>query len=405
MKAAILGGGLTGVLAALMVAERGGSVALFDREPALMRRASTANEGKIHLGYVYGADPDFATASVMVDDALCFRPILERFISAQAFEALLIEPFRYYIPPDTQRPAAALRAHFERVDETLKDRLRQAGRRYIDGAELAPCVFRAAEDRPGFTIVDTPERGVWPEGLAAALIEAVAAHPRIEVRTEAEIDRVIADGARWRVELAAAPGARAEGPFDAVLNAAWAGRRPIDRRSGFADEARWYTRFKFGVLLDGARARFGDRPPRNGTGTLGLYGDSAYYPQSDQLYCSWYPVGRCFATTGAFDLDRPALTGQTRQMAEATYAGYATLDPAYDALADRLEDGACRLIGDYILAQGASDIEDPNSGLHRRASHGPARLARGYWTLETGKYVSAPRVAEQAVAALFAEAV
>jgi len=59
---AILGGGLTGCCTALVLAERGARVTLFDRADSLFARTSLHNEGKIHFGYVYARDSSLATA-------------------------------------------------------------------------------------------------------------------------------------------------------------------------------------------------------------------------------------------------------------------------------------------------------------------------------------------------------
>jgi glycerol-3-phosphate dehydrogenase len=55
----VLDGGLQGCGTALALAERGVRVVLFDKTEALLSRAAVANEGKIHLGYMYAVTPRF----------------------------------------------------------------------------------------------------------------------------------------------------------------------------------------------------------------------------------------------------------------------------------------------------------------------------------------------------------
>jgi 2-polyprenyl-6-methoxyphenol hydroxylase-like FAD-dependent oxidoreductase len=60
-----MGAGLTGTCVALELADAGCGVDLYDREALSLSRASYNNEGKIHLGFVYGQDATGRTAETM----------------------------------------------------------------------------------------------------------------------------------------------------------------------------------------------------------------------------------------------------------------------------------------------------------------------------------------------------
>jgi hypothetical protein len=381
-----------------MLAEKGYLVEIFDREAGILQRASLNNEGKIHLGYVYGGDQSFETDSRMIDDALSFRPVVERFVSAENFEGCLVDPFQYIIPPSSLLTYEAIRHHFMRVDKEVRRRSQAGDRRYVSNTDPFDCVFGEAEDGSGSAIVETQECAVWPAGIAALLTEAVMAHPRIGVRPRTQVREVRRAGSGWML-INEAP-ASGDGPFNVVVNAAWAGRRQIDAVSGHPCGETWLTRYKFGIVLERAREMFGGELPVNGTGTSGPFGDSVYYPQNDTLYCCWYPVGCCFSTTSEFSLDPPDFTESVKSLSEKTWAGYAGLDPAYRKLLTGAQEYSCHLVGDYIMAKGDTDISDRESGLHYRFDHRPQQLAPGYWSVETGKYVSAPRLADQLVRAI-----
>ena len=77
----VLGGGLQGCCTAIALAARRVRVTLFDKNDALLRRAAIANEGKIHLGYMYAGDPSLSTAKTMMAGALAFAPFLERHLA------------------------------------------------------------------------------------------------------------------------------------------------------------------------------------------------------------------------------------------------------------------------------------------------------------------------------------
>src|SRR5829696_4355754 len=74
----ILGGGITGALAACMLRDAGCDVMIVDREGSVMRGASRWNEGKVHLGFTYTGTSDLTTARLMLSGAAEFQQVLER---------------------------------------------------------------------------------------------------------------------------------------------------------------------------------------------------------------------------------------------------------------------------------------------------------------------------------------
>ena len=53
---------------------------MFDKAPLPLRGASRWNEGKIHLGYLYAADPSLETARRVLPGGLAFRRLVESLI-------------------------------------------------------------------------------------------------------------------------------------------------------------------------------------------------------------------------------------------------------------------------------------------------------------------------------------
>lgn len=401
MSICIIGGGLTGCLIALELAEAGKQVVLLEKETRLVSRASLGNEGKIHLGFVYAADPTFRTARRMIDDALAFRPILERWISKADFDTCLYDEFDYLVPHDSMLDVAAIRGHFGAISDYLAGRAQAGAPAYLGQGER-PAFVEGKPTRPGTQAeFRTAERGVWPGLIAQYLMPALHTHPAIEVRTSARVSRIAASGRGWQVGIdgETAP----SGPFETVVNCAWAERRALDATAGFTDGATWLYRYKFAVLLDNASRMIGGMIPRNSTAMLGSYGDSVYHAAEDILYCSWYPVGMCYSTTRLTSDQRPN-TGDLRSAIEGTWQGYAAIDPAYGDVLRGADWRKARLAGDFIAARARTDIDDPASLLHKRNDHGPTELAQGYWTVETGKYTSAARCADECARKILGQA-
>src|ERR1700716_3535699 len=103
MRVGILGGGLQGCCVALSLAERGVDVTLFDRNERLLSRAAVANEGKIHLGYMYANDLSHSTARLMMRGALSFAPFFARHLGSAENAMMVSRPAAYVVHRDSQR--------------------------------------------------------------------------------------------------------------------------------------------------------------------------------------------------------------------------------------------------------------------------------------------------------------
>src|SRR5437588_9396750 len=119
MTVAVLGGGLQGCCIALALADRGESVVVFERNCSILSRTAVANEGKIHLGWMYAADPSLATARMMIEGALAFAPFLRRYLGWQIQTMATSAPAAYVVHRDSQRTAAEVRNYFAAVHRLI----------------------------------------------------------------------------------------------------------------------------------------------------------------------------------------------------------------------------------------------------------------------------------------------
>ena len=204
---------MAGAVTALELAERGCRVVLFEAAGAAMSGASWVNEGKIHLGFVYGADPAGRTYRRMIDGALAFGPILRRWLGADRLAQAVGAPFDYAVPADSQLPPGAVEAHFGRVQDYLDHRLRATAGDYLGRRSVLPWqrLRRHGYGGPGHPVLAayaTPERAVDTRQLAEAMRAALAAHPGVELRLATRVTRCRPEGGRWIVETGQGPEAQ-----------------------------------------------------------------------------------------------------------------------------------------------------------------------------------------------------
>lgn len=386
----ILGAGLAGCSAALELANAGGKVTLIDRAIRPMTAASRHNEGKLHLGYIYAADPDRRTHEIMARGSLTFLPEVARLTGTPQAMQVLSKPFTYIVPEDSQIPADTLWQHMEAVDDCIA-RL---------GGTL-PCSIRTRPDRLretyGPTVTagfDTPEIAVDPGRLSDIVSAAVLAHPNITFlcATLREVQQEAHGGYTLRLrqsdETVTLTAPR-------VINALWSDRLRVDAMVGLTSPHRWSRRWKATVMIDAPPGAV-DLPPT--TAMVGPYGDFVLYGRS-RVYVSWYPVCRLSMQLLGGEVQRGEADEET--IRRKSLDALAVLVPGVAALHSFKE--STHIGGGFIMAVGETDIDQTASGLHARHQIGVE--GGGNWlSLSTGKFCTAPMFGVEAARRIAASA-
>ena len=292
MRVGVLGGGLQGCCTALSLADRGIDVVLFDRNERLLSRAAVANEGKIHLGYMYANDASYSTARMMMLGALAFAPFFARHLGVSEDAMTVSRPAAYAVHRDSQRSPEQVSQYLAKVHAFIREASDGKRGAYF-GLDLAsePRMWSVAEREAAFdpevalAAFDTPEVAIDPVALASAVRDRIAAEPRIEVRTSHEVVTVDDDSDRLVVKLGTAGGPASE-RFDHVVNALWDGRFAINEKRGLRPQRPWLHRLKYGVSF---RLSAGALLPPSATFVSGPFGEVVSY-RDGLTYLTWYPV-------------------------------------------------------------------------------------------------------------------
>jgi hypothetical protein len=386
---------MQGICTALALGHDGWTVDLIDRSPAPMLATSVRGEGKLHLGYVYANDQGRSTASLMVDGALRFSDLLDRWLPEPLdWTGLRSEPFLYGVLPGSMLEVDALAEHYASVDEQVAARL-------ADGCRYAG----ATAWSPVRTLRSPAEHGLSGEVLAAFATSEVAVDPRL-LRTHlvtglaaAEVTfhgattvNAVEDAAHgFTVSCTSEADEEVTHRADVVINCSWDGRLAIDATMGIAPPRPWIYRLKYAVHGTAAAAA---PPPPSVTLVLGPFGDVVRYAD-DRVYASWYPA--CLAGSSG-DVVPPASWAPALSRTEAP----AVLDELATSTVDALSEhvpalrGMCvdAVAAGVIVAWGETDIDEVDSELHRRHDIG-VHDHGGYLSVDTGKLTTAPLFAQR----------
>lgn len=394
-RTAVLGGGLQGCCIALLLAARGGDVVLYDRNEILLDGAATANEGKIHLGYVYASDPTLETAKTMIRGAFAFAPFVRQHLGVSPDQLGISSPHVYAAHRESQRSVDEIAAYLDRVHRLAREARESSPGDYFD-IDLGRDIKRwsAAQSSPVFAsdhvraVFQTPEIAVDPLALAGIVRERVAGiASRIEVRPRHVVTSVADNGFRLRV-CASSPDGLDQDDYDHVVNALWDGRLAIDATLGLTPQRLAMNRFKYGLRI----AAPGCDAPST-TIVLGTFGDVVVYGNG-AVYLSWYPACMKAHSTGDQPIRLPTeASGASRsEIALNTLRGLSEIMPGLQALRlDTIADYMVR--GGVIVAWGRTDIDDPASELHRRCEIG-VHSHGNYHSVDPGKLTMIPYFAK-----------
>ena len=395
MRVGVLGGGLQGCSAALALAERGAEVVLFDKNSALLSRAAVANEGKIHLGYMYAGDPTLSTAKTMMTGALSFAPFLERYLGHLGRSFSVSIPAAYVVHRNSQRSADEVCAYLNAVHKLINEAAEGRDQAYFGRNLRVPLrLWSVAETEAEFdpaiavAVLSTPEIAINPLALAETMRECIAAHPRIEVRCNRTIVR--AEECNGIRVLSNGKDGPFQDSFDHVVNALWDGRLGLNETVGIRANRPWLHRLKYGVSF---RLPPDARPPPSATFVLGPFGEVVTY-RNGIIYLTWYPeclqaISRNltppdWATYPPEPLRSRILVGTFRAL-----SGIVT--SLRNLKAESLPEAGVK--GGAIIAWGKTDIYDPASELHSRYAIGVT--SKGcFHSIDPGKLTMAPHFAE-----------
>jgi glycine/D-amino acid oxidase-like deaminating enzyme len=387
-----------GTATAIQLARRGVDVTVYDREPAPMAAASRWNEGKIHLGYLYGGDPSLATARHLLTGGLQFGDRLRELIDEELAGHTTTEDDVYLVHERSVVGPDALRTRFHQVSELIREHP-DAGRYLVDVSDARATEIRPSElrDLGGAGIVAgfrVPERSVETRWVADRLAAALPATTGVALRVGTTVTGVEPSGTRtdrWRVRTS--DGDREE--FDLVVNALWNGRLAIDVTAGLVPRPPWTHRYRHCVFI---RTRSEQRLP-SALVAVGPFGDVKNYNGRD-FYVSWYPVG-LVAEGSDVELDAPQTpTGSDADAFAARVR--AALEPIMPGIGVVFDDAESVVVhGGFVFARGEGALDHPSSGLHRRDRFGVERLG-SYHSVDTGKYSTAPWLARELAAEIAA---
>lgn len=394
MRIAVLGAGLLGVGTAFELSKEGCHIDLYDRGDEPLTQAASRNEGKLHLGHVYGADTSFRTANKMLDGSLSFYSIVRGWIGEDLDSISFSTPFVYLLDQESQLDRQVILNHFRKIDQEIAKRALQQDVVYPGGSlcrteeiSLSESSFNFDRSHISAAFI-TPERAIVVQELAEKLKLNLFKKSDIRFISNAEI--ISADVIDEKVAVTfVKDDVVQKSIYDVVINALWDGRVAIDAQIGLPQVAPWCFRLKHAIF---AEIPLPQEIP-SATIIQGAFGDVVNFG-NQKYYLSWYPsCMQGFST----EIYPPLWEKQPNQKGSLTIFRSALqgLSTYFPSLSSMINEDKIKydVKGGIIFGSGNTDIIDPKSGLHNRYTIG-IQSKGNYYSIDPGKYCLCPYYAQ-----------
>ena len=400
----VLGAGIQGACAALALQHRGHCVTLVDQAPDCMLRASLRNEAKIHLGFVYANDPYLKTPLLLLSAGMRFADLIQEWLGRNiAWQEFKARPFTYVVALDSLLSPSAILSSYEQLQTHYSEMRGSNGANYLGDSPVNLWRWTELSTLSGLinldlalASVETVERAIDLVPFRELIRSALIGSPRIQASYGHRVEAVVRCSRGFRVEGTDPEGSLWRREADIVVNCLWSERLRIDAGLGIRPDRPWVHRLKYRLL--------GTLPPSlrglpSLTFVLGPFGDLVVHPDG-KSNLSWYPTcmrGWCTELSPPESWQGPC-SGQldpraTKSIAERALREFSSVVPALEDFTVETVDAGS------IFSWGESDIDDPQSELHRRSDIG-VHSHDGYFSIDTGKFTCAPLFAHQLSAAL-----
>jgi hypothetical protein len=325
--------------------------------------------------------------------ACSFRSILAR-LAGPRIEALRrSRPFVYLVAEDSLLAPDEIERRYRTIEALYRSEMRETAggdylgldpQRLFTRVPLSTLTSHLRSER-FLAAFQTAEVAIDTRELADVLCAAIAAEPRIRLRFNHTLENVGRSGEGFRVS-GTCGGQTWQIEARHVINASWENRFKIDRTVGLEHPPGWLHRLKYRVI---ARVPDALRDGPSVTMVVGRYGDVVIRPDGT-AYFSWYPAGlqgwtAALAPPAAWNAEcrGEVAPAHGRAIATALLNGIDTWYPGALQSTEQIVDAGA------IVAYGASDVDDPASGLHDRTRVGVTSWG-GYHSVDPGKLTTAP---------------
>lgn len=386
----VLGSGIQGLCSAFALNEKNFNVTILEKEDELFNKTSKNQEGRVHMGFTYGLDKSMVTGEDVMNNSLHFSSLLDGWLGKIDWQEYLMPKGYYLVDKTSMLTTDELYSYYEKLQEKYHEimsenpTLTYFNRRPSIIFKQLRQIPRSMSAQHLDSVFITEERIVEMFYLRDLLLKKLK-ETHIKIVTGKEVTRVERDSIGFSIITLNKNNEEEILTADIVVNCLWNNRLQIDKTLGISTLDEPLYRFKVGILGTV------DQLVPTCSITTGVYGNISPRLDKRHAYISWHKECMKELTT----------TGCTPPAWEKSFSEYKNFDHNADWINCTIDNlieyvpalknfKPTMLLPGIICSAGKSDIGDRNSNVHKRGANMGVYEFDDYFTVDTGKFCSAP---------------
>ena len=393
-----MGSGIQGLCAAFALHVNGYDVQIIEKANEVFSRTSLHQEGRVHMGFTYALDRTGETGNMMMHSALNFSGAMEKWLGYIDWSSMLLDKGYYLIhKQESLLSAQEVISYYDNLQH-IYTQLTENDPNLSYFGQRPKKIFHVLDDLPKGVSDDHVARAILTEEriiemfkFKDILIENINKR-KITVSTNSEVFAVKKMDRTFKVLVKDSSAIEREYESDIVVNCLWNNRIKLDKTIGIETVGDPLYRFKVGL--------FGkiDNPLPNCTIISGAFGNVSPRMDGDYAYISWHVDSMRGMTTDGTTPDEweEYFTKDPEQELQSEWVKRAIANMA-EFVPQAIELKPTKLLPGIICSTGKTDIHDKQSRVHMRAEQMGIYQMGNYFSINTGKFSSAPLLADELI--------
>jgi hypothetical protein len=386
----IMGAGIQGCCIALLLSKYYKNITIIEQEENIMSKSSAAQEGRVHLGFLYANDKSMKTGYKMLNDALNFSNYIEYLLDEKLdWNTIKSKKYLYLNEINSLLSEKEVDEYFEKLETKYHELI--STNKSLNYLGQKPKTLYTKIKIPDYLNKDmfnvcysTEEVGIV-QNILRDKINKKLIEKNINIFFREQIVQLQKQNNKFMIETN-----KNKYIFDNVVNCLWENKHKFDTQINYLHEININIRLKCGVVSECIDSLKGYSSINI---INGPYGDFGNFSNHNFMYFTWYPVS----------VIKMIIDDNNQHDSNELYKINSKLD---DIEFKKQIEGHEKIFSkifniknlsfvnpkvscNAVVASGINDIKYKDSYLHNRFND-PIFYDNNYYSIQTGKYTSAP---------------